>query len=71
MRQGSRLGIAHCKILEILDWIARCRRKTGLSYWIHLAAQSTLGLQQWDLLVSEHSVCFQVKIADQSSMLVR
>ena len=28
--------------------------KSGLSCWIHPAAQSTLGEQQWDLLVSEH-----------------
>ena len=34
--------------------IARCWKKT--------AAQSTLGKQQWDYLVSEHSVGFQIKI---------
>ena len=33
-----------------------------MSYWIHPAAQSTLGEQQWDLLVSEHSLGFQIKI---------
>ena len=41
---------------------ARFRRKSGLSCWIHPAAQSTLGEKQWDLLVSEHSVGFQIKI---------
>jgi hypothetical protein len=42
--------------------MARCWRKSGLSCWIHPAAQSTLGEQQWDSLVSEHSVDFQIKI---------
>ena len=42
--------------------MARCQRKSGLSCWIHPAAQSTLGEQQWDWLVSEHSVGFQIKI---------
>ena len=37
-------------------------KKSGLSCWIHPAAQSTIGEQQWDLLVSEHSVGFQIKI---------
>ena len=40
----------------------RYQRKSNLSCWIHKAAQSTLGEQQWDLLVSEHSVGFQIKI---------
>ena len=42
--------------------MARCRRKSKLSCWIHPAARSNLGEQQWDLLVSEHSVGFQIKI---------
>ena len=42
--------------------MARCRKKSGLSCWIHPAAQSTIGEQQWDLLVSEQSVGFQIKI---------
>ena len=42
--------------------IARCQRKSVLSCWIHPAAQSTPSEQQWDLLVSEHSVGFQIKI---------
>ena len=42
--------------------MARCLRKSNLSCWIHPAAQSTLGEQQWDSLVSEHSVGFQIKI---------
>ena len=37
--------------------------KYRLSFkFIHPAAQSTLGKQQWDSLVSEHSVGFQIKI---------
>ena len=42
--------------------MARCRKKSGLSCWIHPVAQSTLGGQQWDSLVSEDSVGFQIKI---------
>ena len=42
--------------------MARCWRKSGLCCWIHPAAQSTLGKQQWDLLVSEHSVGFHINI---------
>ena len=42
--------------------MARCWRKSGLNCWIHPAAQSTLGEQKWDLLVSEQSVDFQIKI---------
>ena len=44
--------------------MARCRRKSGLSYWIHPAAQSTLGEQQWDLLVhcAHCGVGFQIKV---------
>ena len=44
--------------------MARCRRKSGLSCWIHPAAQSTLGEQQWDLLVycAHCGVGFQIKI---------
>ena len=41
--------------------IALCKSNHG-SCWIHPAAQSTLGEQQWDSLVSEHSVGFQIKI---------
>ena len=43
---------------------ARCRRKSGLSYWIHPAVQSTLGEQQWDVLVhcAHCGVGFQIKI---------
>ena len=33
-----------------------------MSCWIHPGAQSTLGELQWDLLVSEHNVGFQIKI---------
>ena len=42
--------------------MARCWKTSGLSCWIHPTAQSTLGEQQRDLLVSEHSVGFQIKI---------
>ena len=42
--------------------MARCWGKSGLSCWIHPAAQSTLGKQQWDSLVSKHNVGFQIKI---------
>ena len=42
--------------------IARCLKKSNLSCWINPAAQSTLGEQYWDSLVSEHSVGFQIKI---------
>ena len=43
--------------------MARCWKKSSfISGWIHPAAQSTLGEQQWDSLVSEHSVGFQIKI---------
>ena len=44
--------------------MARCWRKSGLSCWIHPAAQSTLGEQQWDLLVycAHCGVGFQIKI---------
>ena len=42
--------------------MARCQRKNSLSCWIHPAAQSTGGKQQWDLLVSYPSVGFRIKI---------
>ena len=42
--------------------MTRCWRKSNLSCWIHPAAQSTLGKQKLDLLVSEQSVDFQIKI---------
>jgi hypothetical protein len=44
-----------------------CQRKSGLRYWIHSASQSTLGEQQWDLLVhcAHYGVGFQIKIGRQ------
>ena len=42
--------------------MARCRRKSNLSCWIHPAAQSIIGEQKGDSLVSEQSVDFQIKI---------
>ena len=42
--------------------MARCHSKSNLGYWIHPAAQRTLGDQYWDSLVSEHSIGVQIKI---------
>ena len=44
--------------------MARCRRKSNLNCWIHPAAQSTLGEQQWDFLVNcaHCGVGYQIKI---------
>ena len=42
--------------------MSRCWRKSSFSCWIHPAAQSSFGEQQWDSLVSQHSVGFQIKI---------
>ena len=41
--------------------------KSNLGCWMYPAAQSTLGKQQWDSLVSEHSVGFQIKIGRPNS----
>ena len=60
--QASALSFLTVRSLWGNPGMTRCRRKSGLSCWIHLAAQSTLGEQQWDSLVSKHSVGFQIKI---------
>ena len=70
LRSGGLLYCEPASALSLLTvwslWgnpgMARCWRKSGLSCWIHPAAQSTLGEQQWDSLVSEHSLGFQIKI---------
>jgi hypothetical protein len=73
LRSGGLLTVFHSEPVSGLSlltvwslWgnpgMARCRRKSKLSCWIHPGTQSTLGKQMWDLLVSEQSVDFQIKI---------
>ena len=61
--------VNQCSVRLLIAWslwgnpgMGSCWRKSDLSCSIHPAAQSTLGEQQWDSLVSEHSVGFQIKI---------